>query len=173
MNISMLGAGAWGTALAVALEPRHRVTLWARDAGQIAKDLSERQEYKFSWPFVRVKKQRNHRRARLHFHLTPWKLYNGMTSDDTLVAMLAVAASSRNPLFQKGKWRFVTACAARDDASRYFSEDPFRILGLRFCRCVKKEQNRRRGPLTLTELPDCCGRGNRAKNGAWRSRRRY
>ena len=86
-----------------------------------------------------------------------------MTSDDTLVAMLALAASSRNPLFQKGKWRFVTACAARDDASRYFSEDPFRILGLRFCRCVKKEQNRRRGPLTLTELPDCCGRGNRGE----------
>ena len=86
-----------------------------------------------------------------------------MTSDDTLVAMLAVAASSRNPLLQKGKWQFETACAARDDASRYFSEGPFQILGLRFCRCVKKERNRRRGPLTLTELPDCCGRGNRGE----------
>ncbi len=36
MNIAILGAGAWGTALAVSLSARHRVTLWARDAGQIA-----------------------------------------------------------------------------------------------------------------------------------------
>ena len=36
MNIAILGAGAWGTALAISLSARHRVTLWARDAGQIA-----------------------------------------------------------------------------------------------------------------------------------------
>ena len=36
MNISILGAGAWGTALAISLAPRHRVTLWARSAQQIA-----------------------------------------------------------------------------------------------------------------------------------------
>ena len=36
MNISVLGAGAWGTALAVALAGRHDVTLWARDPAQIA-----------------------------------------------------------------------------------------------------------------------------------------
>jgi glycerol-3-phosphate dehydrogenase (NAD(P)+) len=35
MNIAILGAGAWGTALAISLSTRHRVTLWARDAGQI------------------------------------------------------------------------------------------------------------------------------------------
>ncbi len=35
MNIAILGAGAWGTALAVNLSARHRVTLWARDAAQI------------------------------------------------------------------------------------------------------------------------------------------
>ena len=34
MNISMLGAGAWGTALAVAAAPRHDVLLWTRDAPQ-------------------------------------------------------------------------------------------------------------------------------------------
>jgi glycerol-3-phosphate dehydrogenase (NAD(P)+) len=34
MNITVLGAGAWGTALAVAAAPRHAVTLWARDASQ-------------------------------------------------------------------------------------------------------------------------------------------
>ena len=36
MNISVLGAGAWGSALAVALAGRHDVTLWARDPAQIA-----------------------------------------------------------------------------------------------------------------------------------------
>jgi len=36
MHIAILGAGAWGTALAIALAPRHRVCLWARDAAQIA-----------------------------------------------------------------------------------------------------------------------------------------
>lgn len=36
MNIAILGAGAWGTALAISLSTRHRVTLWARDAEQIA-----------------------------------------------------------------------------------------------------------------------------------------
>ncbi|MFA6903005.1 MAG: NAD(P)H-dependent glycerol-3-phosphate dehydrogenase [Gallionellaceae bacterium] len=35
MNISLLGAGAWGTALAISLAQRHRVTLWARNAQQI------------------------------------------------------------------------------------------------------------------------------------------
>ncbi|MDR2195418.1 MAG: NAD(P)-dependent glycerol-3-phosphate dehydrogenase [Gallionellaceae bacterium] len=34
MNIAILGAGAWGTALAASLAARHRVTLWARDAAQ-------------------------------------------------------------------------------------------------------------------------------------------
>jgi glycerol-3-phosphate dehydrogenase (NAD(P)+) len=32
MNIAILGAGAWGTGLAVALAGKHRVALWARDA---------------------------------------------------------------------------------------------------------------------------------------------
>ena len=34
MNIAILGAGAWGTALAIALSRRHAVALWARDARQ-------------------------------------------------------------------------------------------------------------------------------------------
>lgn len=35
MNITVLGAGAWGTALAISLAQRHQVTLWARNAEQI------------------------------------------------------------------------------------------------------------------------------------------
>ncbi len=34
MNITILGAGAWGAALAIALAERHAVALWARDAAQ-------------------------------------------------------------------------------------------------------------------------------------------
>ena len=34
MNIAVLGAGAWGTALAVNAAGAHQVTLWARDAAQ-------------------------------------------------------------------------------------------------------------------------------------------
>jgi len=36
MNIAILGAGAWGTALAISLSAQHRVTLWGRDDEQIA-----------------------------------------------------------------------------------------------------------------------------------------
>jgi len=35
MNITIIGAGAWGTALSISLAANHCVTLWARDAVQI------------------------------------------------------------------------------------------------------------------------------------------
>ncbi|MBC5781788.1 NAD(P)-dependent glycerol-3-phosphate dehydrogenase [Ramlibacter sp. USB13] len=43
MDILVLGAGAWGTALAISAGARHRVTLWARDAAQAA-TLAARRE---------------------------------------------------------------------------------------------------------------------------------
>ena len=42
MKIAVLGAGAWGTALAVAAAARHEVVLWARDADQAALMQSSR-----------------------------------------------------------------------------------------------------------------------------------
>ena len=36
MRIAVLGAGAWGTALAIAFASRHEVVLWARDSKQVA-----------------------------------------------------------------------------------------------------------------------------------------
>ncbi len=45
MNVSILGAGAWGTALAIALAPRQPVLLWGRDAaamGVLANDRENR-----------------------------------------------------------------------------------------------------------------------------------
>ena len=34
MDITILGAGAWGTALGIALAERHAIALWARDSAQ-------------------------------------------------------------------------------------------------------------------------------------------
>lgn len=47
MNISILGAGAWGTALAMSLAERHHVMLWGRDAGvmQAAQQARENAGY--------------------------------------------------------------------------------------------------------------------------------
>lgn len=36
MNIAVLGAGAWGTALAISFSQQHQVTLWGRDAKHLA-----------------------------------------------------------------------------------------------------------------------------------------
>ncbi len=42
MKMSVLGAGAWGSALAISLAPRHQLTLWARDAQQVKAMQSSR-----------------------------------------------------------------------------------------------------------------------------------
>jgi len=53
MKISVLGAGAWGTALAISLATRHSVMLWARDEQQAATMQSSRtnQRYLPDMPF--------------------------------------------------------------------------------------------------------------------------
>jgi glycerol-3-phosphate dehydrogenase (NAD(P)+) len=43
MDILVLGAGAWGTALAISAGDRHRVTLWARDAAQARAIAAQRE----------------------------------------------------------------------------------------------------------------------------------
>src|SRR5580765_7187320 len=42
MNLTFLGAGAWGTALAVSAAARHPTRLWARDAVQAAQMQASR-----------------------------------------------------------------------------------------------------------------------------------
>jgi glycerol-3-phosphate dehydrogenase (NAD(P)+) len=53
MRIAVLGAGAWGTALAIAFAGRHAVSLWARDATRVADmaRLRENQRYLPACPF--------------------------------------------------------------------------------------------------------------------------
>lgn len=46
-RIAVLGAGAWGTALAAVLSARHAVTLWARDAAQAEAIGRERRNRKY------------------------------------------------------------------------------------------------------------------------------
>ena len=43
MNVSILGAGAWGTALAILLADRHKVVLWGREEGAM-RDADARRE---------------------------------------------------------------------------------------------------------------------------------
>lgn len=42
MKIAVLGAGAWGTALAISFSNQHQVTLWGRDAKHIAALIANR-----------------------------------------------------------------------------------------------------------------------------------
>lgn len=42
MNLAILGAGAWGTALGIAMSAQHRTTLWCRDPKQFAQMGAER-----------------------------------------------------------------------------------------------------------------------------------
>ncbi|ODV06133.1 MAG: glycerol-3-phosphate dehydrogenase [Rubrivivax sp. SCN 70-15] len=47
MKIAVLGAGAWGTALAIAAAARHEVTLWVRDAAQAAAMVQTRHNLRY------------------------------------------------------------------------------------------------------------------------------
>ena len=47
MNIVLIGAGAWGTALAVSAAPRHQVTLWARDAALVGAMQTRRENARY------------------------------------------------------------------------------------------------------------------------------
>ena len=50
MNISILGAGSWGTALALSLAGRHQVLLWGRNAQIMQAALQVRQHQGFDLP---------------------------------------------------------------------------------------------------------------------------
>ncbi len=47
MKIAVLGAGAWGTAIAIAASARHDVLLWARDAAQAQAMRQERRNARY------------------------------------------------------------------------------------------------------------------------------
>lgn len=49
MNISLLGAGAWGTALAIVFGDKHEVTLWSREE-DVAVDLKNSRENRKFFP---------------------------------------------------------------------------------------------------------------------------
>ena len=53
MRISLLGAGAWGTALAIAFSGKHKVTLWSREE-DVAADLATMRENRRFFPGYRL-----------------------------------------------------------------------------------------------------------------------
>lgn len=52
MNIAILGAGAWGTALAINLSSRHQVTLWTKDPHHLAALTAQRKNQQFLPDFL-------------------------------------------------------------------------------------------------------------------------
>jgi len=52
-NITVLGAGAWGTAVAIALAARHKVLLWGRNPAQMERSAAAREntDYLPGFPF--------------------------------------------------------------------------------------------------------------------------
>ena len=56
MNITVMGAGAWGTALAVNLSMQHKVTLWARKPEHVA-EMHSKHANKVYLPDVRLPSQ--------------------------------------------------------------------------------------------------------------------
>ena len=66
MRIAVLGAGAWGTALAIAFARRHAVTLWARDPNQVELMAAQRENARYlkDCPFPdELKLQADYRKA--------------------------------------------------------------------------------------------------------------
>lgn len=53
MKLTLLGAGAWGTALAIAFAGKHQVTLWSREA-DVATDLRDSRENRRFLPGFRL-----------------------------------------------------------------------------------------------------------------------
>lgn len=47
MRIAILGAGAWGTALAIHLTPRHQVTLWTRKPEHVERMVQEQENRRY------------------------------------------------------------------------------------------------------------------------------
>ena len=47
MKITLLGAGAWGTALSIAFAGKHELTLWSREADVAADLLATRENHRF------------------------------------------------------------------------------------------------------------------------------
>lgn len=47
MNITIIGAGAWGTALAISFSDSHRVTLWSRESEQVEEMRATRTNQSF------------------------------------------------------------------------------------------------------------------------------
>ncbi|MBA2484139.1 MAG: NAD(P)-dependent glycerol-3-phosphate dehydrogenase [Nitrosomonas sp.] len=52
MKIAILGAGAWGTALAINLSSRHQVTLWTKDPSHLDELIAQRVNKQFLPGFV-------------------------------------------------------------------------------------------------------------------------
>src|SRR5512133_636973 len=91
MKIIVLGAGAWGTALAASASTSqlqaHAVTLWARDAAQLAVLQAQHENQRYL-PGVRLP-------PALTFSAAPLTALNALTADADLVVVATPMAALR------------------------------------------------------------------------------
>lgn len=86
MKIAVLGAGAWGTAIAINLASRHDISLWARDPAQHAALLSTRRNQRYLPGFV------------LPDNLAPTGDFAAATGGSALVLLAVTTAGLRETL---------------------------------------------------------------------------
>jgi len=105
-NITVLGAGAWGTAVAIALAARHDVLLWGRNPAQMERSAAAREntDYLPGFPFpdgLRVSADFEAALSHVTEHVTDTATANGATP--LLIAACPVAGL--RPLLQALKGR--------------------------------------------------------------------
>lgn len=86
MKIAVLGAGAWGTAIAISLASRHSIALWTRDPAQHAVLLSTRRNERYLPGFV------------LPDNLAPTGDFAAATGGSALVLLAVTTAGLRETL---------------------------------------------------------------------------
>ena len=93
MNIIVIGAGAWGTAIAAsAALQRHQVTLWARDAQQVPGLQAQRQNLRYL-PGVALP-------GNLSFSAAAWPELSALAAEADLVVVATPMSALRQMLTQ-------------------------------------------------------------------------
>ncbi len=90
MKIIVIGAGAWGTGLALAASARHSVSLWARDATQ-AQAMHSARENRSYLPGISLP-------AALHVCSTPWAALPALAQGQDLAIIATPMAGLREAL---------------------------------------------------------------------------
>lgn len=98
MNITILGAGAWGTALAISLAERHKVVLWGRNEAAM-REVSAKRENTVYLPNIPLPAQLT---ATSDFNNAVAHVTTGIAATDALL-IIATSVAGLRPLAQQLK----------------------------------------------------------------------